>query len=648
MGKTSQPVIILPGSRERLVSTANLLAGLFALLAITLMIINIFTFGFHVFQLLFVATALAELTVIFLNQKGLTVAGRLLFCIAPTVFTLVITLLDKVLLPQQEYITYFDSRFFLLITTVFPAIVFDWPEWRFITISLFFTFVSIVFFDPLHNILGLGYYQQGYTVPSYYHVNHIMFLSFVALLLAVFILKWRDYQVTRKLIESIAEQERAAIEVLDRNRKLEQLTREMEAQNEEMIQQQEELKASHEMLEHANQLIGEQQLKLKAYNTELERLVREKSEELVLTNEELIKSNNELRQFSFTVSHNLRGPVARLLGLTNLMKIATSENEIRELSDYISRSAADLDSILRDLSMIIDIRNDLYRVREKISLLEEVERTLLLVGFKAGDGLLEVNFEKAPYVYAIRPMVHSIFYNLISNAVKYKSPDRILKISIRSFNDGKDKIIVEVADNGLGIDLKSQGQHVFKLYKRFHHHVPGKGLGLYLVKSQMEIMGGKVEVSSEPDKGTLFRLIFPVPADVSKQYFFENDAAQLYYDATINNTVIIWKRNVTSAEYRKVFEVVFETIKTYHTPGWIADLRNQGVIQAEDQKWFINTVLRAAYQHGLRRIAAVGFQDPMRRDYYERMKEITQELGIELRVFDSVEAAVAWMARFSG
>ncbi len=637
----------MPGSAERLVATANLLAGLFAVLAIILMVINIFTFGLHAFQFLFFATALAELLVIFLNRKGFTLAGRLLFCIAPIVITMAITLLDKVVLPEQEYITYFDSRFFLLITTVFPAIVFDWPEWRFIVLSLLVTFIALVFFDPIHNLLGLGYYQMGYTVPSYYHVNHITFLSFIALLLAVFILKWRDYQVTRKLMASMAEQEMSAKEVIDRNKKLEQLTREMEAQNEEMQLQQEELKASHEMLEHANRLIGEQQKKLQAYNTELERLVREKSEELVLTNEELIKSNNELRQFSFTVSHNLRGPVARLLGLTNLVRHAKTESEIRELTEFIHQSARDLDGILRDLSMIIDIRNDLYRVREKISLREEIDRAMLLAGIKDDDGEFQINFEKAPYIYAIRPMVHSIFYNLLSNAVKYKSPERTLKISIRSTVESTDKVVVEVADNGLGIDLKSQGEHVFKLYKRFHHHVPGKGLGLYLVKSQMEIMGGKVELISEPDKGALFRLTFPVPADVDKQYFFENDAAQLYYDANINNTVIIWKRNVTSEEYRKAFEVVLQTIKTYNTPGWIADLRNQGVIRPEDQQWFIDTVLKTAFRNGLRRIGAVGFNDPIRKDYYQRMQKICAEMGIELRVFDTVEAAVGWMARFA-
>jgi hypothetical protein len=206
-----------------------------------------------------------------------------------------------------------------------------------------------------------------------------------------------------------------------------------------------------------------------------------------------------------------------------------------------------------------------------------------------------------------------------------------------------DHIILEVKDNGLGMDLKVQQNNLFKLYQRFHHHVSGKGMGLYLVRSQMEIMDGRVEVESEVDRGALFRLIFTVPPDLSKQVFFENDSAQLYYDALINNTVIIWKKNVTSAEYRQAFETVLQTIKKYNTPGWIADLRNQGVITSEDQKWFIANVLKSAAANGLTRIAAIGFNDPIRKEYYERMIATTQSFGINLSVFETIEDGINWM-----
>ena len=641
-----QPSPAEPDERKQYVYVANILSLLFAGLALILSFILYLIFGYIQTLPVIGVSVLLFMGVIVLNKTGRSGAGRLLFCLTPIWMSLIISLWSKVVYPDQSYMVYFDSRFVLLITTVLPAIVFDLNERVKIITCLVSTFICLIFFDPIHNLFGLGYYQRGFESPSYYYINYIVFISYVGLLSAIFILKWRDQRVSRQRQDLLTAIQHSNAELMNNNKKLAAISQEMEAQNEEMQQQQEELQTSYEMLENANRLISEQRSKLQVYNTELERLVKEKSTDLVKTNEELIKSNNELRQFSFTVSHNLRGPVARLLGLTNLIRYSHNPEEIAQLTAYIHDSAGELDSILKDLAQIIDIRNDLYRVRERIALQDEWKRALSLVGISAVDGTITATFEQSPYVFAIRPMVQSILYNLISNAVKYKSPDRKLQITARSYAHSVSESVIEIKDNGLGIDLSTQREDLFKLYKRFHHHVPGKGLGLYLVKSQMEIMGGYIEVESEPDKGALFKLHFPIPADVDKQVFFENDAAQLYYDANVNNTVIIWKRGITSVEYRKTFEVVLQTIKTYNTPGWIADLRNQGTVEASDQQWFIDTVLKAAHRNGLKRIGAVGFTDPVRKDYYERMKNVSAELGIDLRVFNSVEAAVGWMKQF--
>ncbi|QOI97574.1 MAG: HAMP domain-containing histidine kinase [Flammeovirgaceae bacterium] len=631
--------------RKQFVFIANILSLLFAILSLILVFILYGLFGWGNTLWLIAGVVVLFGVVIVLNRMGYTNAGRLLFCLVPVWLTLVGTLWGKLEEPRQSYIGYFDSRFILLITTILPAIVFELREWVKISVCLVSTFICLVFFDPIHNLVGVGYYQRGFTVESYYYINYVVFISFVGLLAAVFILKWRDQRASLDLRHALSELKQLNHELVTQNKKLEAISHEMTAQNEEMLQQNEELQTSHEMLEQANQLITEQRAKLQEYNLELERLVREKSADLFITNEELVKSNNELRQFSFTVSHNLRGPVARLLGLTNLVRHSENKNEIAELTRFIHQSANELDSILKDLSQIIDIRNDLYRVRERIALKDEWDKALSLVGNHSA-ARLTVNFEKAPYLYGIRPMLQSIFYNLVSNAFKYCSPECVLVITVNSYLLHPDKAIIELSDNGLGIDLNKQGENLFKLYKRFHHHVPGKGLGLYLVKTQLEIMGGRIEVESEPDKGTLFRMTLPVPTDVDKQVFFENDAAQLYFDANINNTVIVWKRNITSEDYHNVFENVLQTIKAYKTPGWIADLRNQGVVPAQDQQWFIQNVLKAAHQNGLKRIGTIGFNDPIRSDYFARMQSVTADLNVELRNFDSIELAIAWMKKF--
>jgi signal transduction histidine kinase len=97
----------------------------------------------------------------------------------------------------------------------------------------------------------------------------------------------------------------------------------------------------------------------------------------------------------------------------------------------------------------------------------------------------------------------SILMNLISNAIKYRHPDRAPRISIRTTRvDGE--VCLSVRDNGLGMDLDSYGDKLFTLYGRFHSHVDGKGLGLYLVRTHVQAMGGRIEVESEPGKGTAF------------------------------------------------------------------------------------------------------------------------------------------------
>ena len=126
----------------------------------------------------------------------------------------------------------------------------------------------------------------------------------------------------------------------------------------------------------------------------------------------------------------------------------------------------------------------------------------------------------------------------------------------------------------------------------------------------------------------------------------ENEAAQLFFDAELNTTVIVWKRKITSAEYRTVFDAILQTLRTYHSPGWIADLRKQGQVEVEDQIWFVNNVLPEAVRLGLKRIVTVGFRDPSRSVYYERMKAVTAELGIDLYACDTLEEARALVQTF--
>lgn len=109
----------------------------------------------------------------------------------------------------------------------------------------------------------------------------------------------------------------------------------------------------------------------------------------------------------------------------------------------------------------------------------------------------------------IKSYLYSIFYNLISNSIKYKQTNKAPVIQIKNTID-KEKIIISYVDNGLGIYLKQHGEKLFGLYKRFHLHIEGKGLGLFMVKTQVEVLGGNIHVKSEPNVGTEFIIELPL------------------------------------------------------------------------------------------------------------------------------------------
>ncbi|MFT2007824.1 PAS domain S-box protein [Pontibacter sp. 13R65] len=226
--------------------------------------------------------------------------------------------------------------------------------------------------------------------------------------------------------------------------------------------------------------------------------------------EQLLKQNQNLQQFAYIVSHNLRAPIANILGLTSVYNKAQPDSPINsKVIDNLVKSASSLDSVIRDLNDILTIRSEINKVQEKISfdgLLEQVMH-ILMEEVAVIDMHLEADFEEAPEVYTIRSFMHSIMLNLVANAIKYKSPDRKLLLQLRTYKV-PNYICLSISDNGLGIDLKKNKDKIFGLYKRFHHHTEGKGIGLHLVKTQAELLGGGVEVDSQSGTGTTFIVFF--------------------------------------------------------------------------------------------------------------------------------------------
>jgi signal transduction histidine kinase len=296
--------------------------------------------------------------------------------------------------------------------------------------------------------------------------------------------------------------------VAERTQEILSQNQEITAQNEELLANHETLSLQNKQLQEAQATINDQSHKIISLNDQLKDEVDKQTQELQKTNQELIEHNNQLEQFAFIAAHNLRAPLTRVMGLANLIQMGPTEQDRHAALEKLIASTHDLDQVIKDLNAILNIKRHTGNFSE-VDLNESLTRTKRILEKEIEDTHTKIinNFTEADKVYAIAPYVESILYNLISNAIKYRDPERAPLIAIRTTHE-KEFVCLAVMDNGLGIDLKKYQQSVFSLYKRFHLHVEGKGLGLYLVKTQIEALGGRVEVKSSPNEGTTFHVYF--------------------------------------------------------------------------------------------------------------------------------------------
>jgi PAS domain S-box-containing protein len=225
---------------------------------------------------------------------------------------------------------------------------------------------------------------------------------------------------------------------------------------------------------------------------------------------ELTQNNKDLQQFSYITSHNLRAPLSNLTGLLNLMEDIPIENsELKEILDGFNKSTHLLNETIEDLVKVIVIKDNPSIQKEDLSLKDVFENVFSQLDFLIGlhKPIIIIDFDKVPLINTNKAYLESILLNLLTNAIKYKSENKKSKISI-SANQIDDTVFLIFKDNGIGIDLVRNKDKVFGLYQRFHDFPDSKGLGLYLVKSQVEAMGGTISIESEVNKGTTFTLTF--------------------------------------------------------------------------------------------------------------------------------------------
>src|SRR5215213_916481 len=304
----------------------------------------------------------------------------------------------------------------------------------------------------------------------------------------------------KELIFQNEEKEKRAAELIIANK-------ELVFQNTEREKKDEELVVANKELLFQNQEKEKRAAELIIANEEL--LFQNEQKEKMTT--DLIQRNKDLEQFTYIISHNLRAPVANIIGLSYRLQQTGLPDDLRsQIGAGLSTSVSKLDEVIRDLNDILKIRQKVDESKQLINFTKFASDIQLSIEkmIENEKAVILWDFTQAEEIITIKSYLHSIFFNLISNSLKYRQPTVAPMIKITSQKiDGK--IVLLFEDNGIGIDLSTAREHVFGLYKRFHtDRAEGKGMGLYMVKTQVESMGGKISISSEVNAGTQFRIEF--------------------------------------------------------------------------------------------------------------------------------------------
>lgn len=219
--------------------------------------------------------------------------------------------------------------------------------------------------------------------------------------------------------------------------------------------------------------------------------------------------NKRLQSFTYIVSHNIRSYSANFAGLLDAIEYGEKEDE-KKLWSYLRDVSRGLDETIRNLNKVISVNSNLNQQKQHLSVGEELERILSMLQHELDSigAELILDIQKEDQVFAVPSYLESILLNLITNAIRYRDHHRSLQLKV-SYSEEKVYSVLKVKDNGLGINLKKHGKHLFDLYQTFHKNPEARGLGLYILKSQVEAMGGKVEVKSKVDVGTSFSIYLP-------------------------------------------------------------------------------------------------------------------------------------------
>ncbi len=217
--------------------------------------------------------------------------------------------------------------------------------------------------------------------------------------------------------------------------------------------------------------------------------------------------NKRLKNFAHIVSHNLRNHAGNISMLLSLYNSEETEEEREDLMDYLNQASERLNETIIDLNEIIDQQYKEADTLKEVNLgktIGKIKEILTTEILKEQVSFVEDIDDSLCFTYN-PAYLESIILNMLSNAIKYRHPDRKPEIRIKAYSE-EGHYYLEIADNGLGIDMERNRDKLFGMYKTFHSNENSKGIGLFITRNQVESMGGTIEVESEVNKGTTFKI----------------------------------------------------------------------------------------------------------------------------------------------
>jgi signal transduction histidine kinase len=237
--------------------------------------------------------------------------------------------------------------------------------------------------------------------------------------------------------------------------------------------------------------------------------ILEQNARLLAITDDLKFKNEQLDDFTQIVSHNLRSPAGNIVSLTRFLQDPKFEGDQQEILTLLKDSGDIILGTLSELNEVLKIKQNKNVEKQELEFEKVLDKVKQMMNAHIAETRASIDFDFSQARAISYPNIYmeSILLNLLSNALKYKHPERQphVKFITRNTNGS---VILEVSDNGLGINLDRYGHQVFKLRKTFHQHPDGRGIGLFMIKNQIEAMGGKIKVNSVEGEGSTFVITF--------------------------------------------------------------------------------------------------------------------------------------------